>query len=293
MKKIIFLVFVFLLVLGGLFWSGKKSSVVESKDRVRVVTSGYVPYTLVKQIGGEHINLSMLLPVNAEPHSFEPTPGAIVTVDRADIFVYISDRLEPWAKDVLADKRDKALRLADVATPSEDPHVWMDFNNIHEMAKLLAETLSEKDPKNQSLYEENLKEFLTELDSLHQSYQEVLSTCQSREVVHIGHLAFKNLTKNYHLSLAALAGSSHDGEHSVHKLAELIKLIQEKNVKAIFTEETLSPRLSATVAEETGAQVLPLYTVEHISKEDFELQVTYGELMRRNLQSLKRGLACQ
>ena len=293
MKKIIFLVGMFLLVAGIAFWSDKKSTPTVEIKKLRVVVSGYVPYTLVRQLAGEEVEVSMLLPVNAEPHSFEPTPGVIVAVNQADIFVYISDRLEPWAKDVLGDKKDKVVRLADGAAPSEDPHVWMDFNNMRQMARLVTETLVQKDPKNQSIYEENLSDFLAELDSLDQTYREVLSSCQSNEVVHIGHLAFKNLTKNYHLSLTALAGASHDGEHSVHKLTELIKLIKHKNVKAIFTEETLSPRLSAMVAEETGAQVLPLYTVEHISKEDFDTQVTYGELMRRNLQSLKRGLACQ
>lgn len=261
----------------------------------RVVVSGYVPYTLVKQLAGDRAEVSMLLPANAEPHSFEPTPGALLKVKDADLFVYVSDRIEPWAKDIAsgAGKQTYVLQAARYAAASEDPHVWMDFKNVKQIAKAISSALAQKDPANKDAYAANLKAFDEEITALDEAYKKGLAACQSREVVHVGHLAFKNLTKNYDLSLSALAGSSHDGEHSVRKLAELVKFIKNNHVRVIFTEETLSPRLSAAVAGETGAEVLPLYTVEHVSKRDFDAGVTYGELMRRNLDSLQRGLGCQ
>ena len=261
----------------------------------RVVTSGYVPYTLAKQLSGGLADVTMLLPANAEPHSFEPTPGALVTVKNADIFIYVSDRIEPWAKDVLssAGEQTAVLQAAKYAASSDDPHVWMDFQNAKQIARAISFALVQKDPSHRAEYEAHLKAFEKELAELDAAYQTGLASCQSRQVVHVGHLAFGNLTKNYGLSLSALAGSSHDGENSVRRVAELIRFIKDNQIRAIFTEETLSPRLSAAVAEETGAQVLPLYTVEHVSKDDFDRGVTYGELMRRNLDSLQRGLGCQ
>ncbi|MGN1058407.1 MAG: metal ABC transporter substrate-binding protein [Candidatus Avelusimicrobium sp.] len=293
MKKIFF-VFIVLLVFSLLYCFFPRPPL-QKDGKISVVVSGYVPYTLARQIGGDKIALSMLLPANAEPHSFEPAPGDMVAVRRADVFVYVSPRLEPWAKDVLSASGPETLAVeaAAFAVPSEDPHVWMDFNNAGKIAAALAGALSEKDPQNQAFYRQNLDAFQTELAALDADYQRALADCRTREVVHIGHLAFKNLAQRYHLSLSALAGSSHDGEHSARKLADLVKFIRQKNVKTIFTEETLSPRLSASVAEETGAQILPLYTVEHVSKEDFARGVTYIELMRRNLESLKRGLECK
>ncbi len=261
----------------------------------RVVASGYVPYTLARQLAGEYADVSMLLPANAEPHSFEPTPGALVTVKNADIFAYVSDTIEPWAKDVLsaAGKNTAVVQAAQYTAPSDDPHVWMDFQNVKKIARALTAALQQKDPAHAAAYAANLQAFEQETDALDESFQKGLAHCQSREVVHVGHLAFRNLTDRYHLSLSALAGSSHDGENSVRQLAELVKFIKRNHIRAIFTEETLSPRLSAAVAGETGAEVLPLYTVEHVSKQDFDRGVTYGELMRRNLESLRRGLACQ
>ena len=264
-------------------------------QKPQVVTSGYVPYTLAKQLSGGLADVTMLLPANAEPHSFEPTPGALVTVKNADIFIYVSDRIEPWAKDVLssAGEQTAVVQAAKYAASSDDPHVWMDFQNAKQIARAISFALVQKDPSHRAEYEAHLKAFEKELAELDAAYQTGLASCQSRQVVHVGHLAFGNLTKNYGLSLSALAGSSHDGENSVRRVAELIGFIKDNQIRVIFTEETLSPRLSAAVAEETGAQVLPLYTVEHVSKDDFDRGVTYGELMRRNLDSLQRGLGCQ
>ncbi len=288
----------FLLAAALLWWlslSPRRHQVpVAEGEKVRVVVSGYVPYTLVKQLAGDQAEVAMLLPANAEPHSFEPTPGSLVTVRNADVFVYVSDQIEPWAKDVLSSAGEKTavVQAAQYAAPSDDPHVWMDFDNTQKIARAIVFALVQKDPSNRALYESNLKAFEQEISELDQAYKKGLASCQSRQVVHVGHFAFGNLTKNYDLSLSALAGSSHDGENSVKRLTELIKFIKENQIQAIFTEETLSPRLSAAVAEETGAKVLPLYTVEHVSKDDFDRGVTYGELMRRNLESLQRGLGC-
>lgn len=294
-------IFLFMFVAALMGWLSlsprwhKQEAANPQDGRLRVVTSGYVPYTLAKQIAGDGAEVSMLLPANAEPHSFEPTPGVLVTVRKADVFVYVSDRIEPWAKDVLtsAGKDTIVVQAALHTAPSEDPHVWMDFQNAKQIARAIAQALAEKDPSRQAMFQQNLQAFEAEMDTLDQAYQQGLSVCKSRQVVHIGHLAFGNLTKKYRLELSALAGSSHDGENSVRQLTELIKFIKANHIQAIFTEETLSPRLSAAVAAETGAQVLPLYTVEHVSKKDFDQGATYGELMRRNLESLQRGLVCQ
>lgn len=262
--------------------------------KLTVVASGYVPYGLAKQIGGDKIDVSMLLPANAEPHSFEPTPGAIVAVNGADAFIYVSGRLEPWAKELLAGVK-KTVRTVETGRPFEDdkdPHVWMSFANMGVMAAQVEKALAQQDPQNAAYYAANLEAFQKELSALDAEYTAALASCQSRDVVHVGHLAFGRLADSYGLKLQALAGSSHDGEQSVRNLARLMRFIKRNRVKNIFTEESVSPRLAQTVMRETGVTVLPLYTVEHVSKEDFDKGVTYTQFMRKNLDSLRRGLVC-
>ena len=297
MRKHLFSI-LFLLVAAGIWWASISSTVrnpVVDNDNPVLVTSGYVPYTLAKELAGEHVNVLMLLPPGAEPHAFEPTPGALITLQHADAFVYLSNELEPWAADLahLAHGKATVVKLADSVPAAADPHVWMNLENAKLLAAQLEKVLTQIDPTHELAYGENLAKFKAEIDALAQEFNTVLATCKTREVVHVGHLAFKNLTDAYDLTLTALAGTSHNGEHSAKKLAALVDEINAKHLTAIFTEETLSPRLAGAVAQETGAQILPLYPIEHISKKDFNDHVTYADLMRRNLESLARGLQCQ
>lgn len=288
----------FLIVAAAIWWASFSSTVrhpVADNDNPVVVVSGYVPYTLLKQLAADTVNLIMLLPPGAEPHSFEPTPGVLVSLKHADAFVYLSDKLEPWAADLAqaVPAKTPVLQLASRVPATQDPHVWMNLQNAPQLAAQLTTLLTDINPGRQIFYEENLKKFTQEIETLAAQYEAALANCESREVVHIGHLAFKNLTDAYNLQLTALAGTSHAGEHAAKKLAGLVDEIKAKHLSAIFTEEMLSPRLAQTVAQETGAQILPLYPIEHISKKDFNNAVTYGGLMRRNLASLTRGLQCQ
>lgn len=264
------------------------------EGQLTVVASGYVPYSLARQIGGDKIALSMLLPANAEPHSFEPTPGTLVAVNGADVVAYVSFRLEPWMKEVAAAASKKAL-LVETGKPfakENDPHVWMGFNNVRKMAAALEAAFAQKDPQNAAYYAENLKAFNAEMDELSVAYAAAFAACKHRTVVHIGHLAFGRLAQDYNLNLQALGGASHDGEQSVRSLARLVKLIRRDKIKTIFTEESVSPQLAKTIARETGVNLLPLYTVEHVSKEEFDNNITYVQFMRMNLENLQRGLVC-
>jgi zinc transport system substrate-binding protein len=263
-------------------------------DRAKIVVSGYVPYTFVKTLAGDSADILMLLPPSAEPHSFEPTPGVLVQLHEADAFIYVSDLLEPWAADLasaVADKT-KVLVLAEGVADSGDPHIWMNLQNAPLLADEIAQLLLQVVPQNQMLIKRNLSKFKEEISALQDAFAASLPFCQNKEAVHIGHLAFGNLLTPYGITLTALSGTSHEGEHSVKKVIELVGRIQQKNIQTIFTEETLSPRLAQVIARETKVQLLPLYPIEHISKQDFDNQVTYGDFMRRNLTSLQRGLQC-
>ena len=282
------------MIVGSLFWgvSHKKKAPVTAGPKI--VVSGYVPYTLARQIAGDTAEILMLLPSGAEPHSFEPTPGALVALNQADAFIYVSKELEPWAVDLAkaAGEKTRVLALAESFPKGQDPHVWMNIGQAELLAYQIAALFEKIAPQNRSVTDKNSFELSMELLALQDEFTQGLSSCQYHEVVHIGHLAFGNLLRPYGITLTTLAGTSHEGEHSVKKLAQLVHEIKAKKIPFIFTEEVVSPALAQTVAQETGTQILPLYSIEHISKDDFEQNVTYAELMRRNLANLKRGLVC-
>ena len=294
--------YVVLILLGVLaaayWWQGNTSSHQErsggsSHPKLQVVTSGYVPYTLTKEIAGDLVDIQMLVPPGTEPHSFEPTPGAIIAVDKADIFLYSSLQLEPWVKDLLAGlPKARSIETSPVL-PGEDPHVWMTPIGALSIAKNIEKALAKADPSHKSVYKENLKQFEKEMQQLHKDFDEGLKTCQSYNLIHIGHLAFKALAETYDLNLQALSNTSHQSEHSVYKITGLIRFVKGRKVAAVFTEEMVSPDLARMVAQETKVKILPLYTIEEVSKADFEQGVRYTDYMRRNLHNLQEGLQCQ
>ena len=292
MKKI-FVAVCCLLVAGVLWQSCRRSA--QTPLLPSVVVSGYVPYTLVRQLVGEAVPVEMLLPAGAEPHAFEPTPFALVQLQNAAAFIYTSAEIEPWAADLAqsaAGKNTPILELAATVEKSADPHVWMNLQNAQKMVFQLAQLLMQLFPQEQEKIQQNYAQMADELTELETQFQQTLTGCAYKEVVHIGHLAFGNLLTPYGIKLTALSGTSHEGEHSAQKLVELVRQIKAQQIPAIFTEETLSPRLAQTVAAETGVEILNLYPIEHISKRDFDAHATYADLMRRNLQNLARGLKC-
>ena len=297
-KKITAVLILLLLAAFGFWWwkgtaPAQAPSAVAPAEKLKVTASGYVAYTLLKQIGGERVQVTMLVPPGTEPHSFEPTPGSIIAVADSDLFVFVSPRVEPWVKDILQGVSGVNALEAGPSLPEQDPHIWMTPYGALEMAKRIEKALIKADPAGKAYYQARFDAFEKEIKALHDDFNRELASCQTRAVVHVGHLAFGNLARAYGLEFEALTGTSHQGEHSVQRLASLVRFIRRHGVPAVYTEEMIASDLADTVAQETGVRVLPLYTVEEVSKRDFDAGITYTDYMRRNLHNLKEGLKCQ
>ena len=297
MKKLGTILIVLLLIAGAVwYFKGNNSSAVSSvgsHEKLQVLTSSYVVYALAREIGGEEIELSMLVPPGTEPHHFEPNPGTIIAANGADLFFYVSQEAEPWVKDILSGLPNLTGVETAPIEPGEDPHVWMTPYGALSMAKQIATSLSKADSSKKSFFQQNLKQFEKQIARLHAEFEKGLSNCKYKDIVHVGHLAFKALADTYGLSLQALTGTSEQGEHSVYKITGLVRFIRQKKLAAVFTEELVPPELARTIAQETGVRILPLYTIEEVSKADFDSNITYTEYMRRNLHNLQEGLQCQ
>ena len=263
------------------------------QDKLHVVASNYAVYALAREVGGEKIDLSLLVEPGTEPHHFEPTPGTIIAVNDADLFIYSSAQAEPWVNDILKGLAAPHRLAAAPIEPEEDPHVWMTPYGALSMAKRITTALTKADPAYKQIYQANLSRFEQQMTRLHEDIENSLASCRHHNLVHVGHLAFAPLADAYGLKLSALSGTSHQGEHSVLKVTGMVRLIRGHHVPAVFTEEMLSPDLAQLLARETRVKLLPLYTIEEVSKEDFERGVTYEEYMRRNLSNLQEGLQCQ
>ncbi len=144
-----------------------------------------------------------------------------------------------------------------------DPHVWTDPVNAGFWALAVRDTLIALDPAHEAVYTANADAYLGELAAVAQQVQDQIETIpEDRRYIVTNHLAFNYFTERFGLTLVGVVipGGSTTSEPSVQEVLNLIEVVQEYNVPAIFTETTVSEDLAQQIADETGAGITRLYT---------------------------------
>ncbi len=269
-----------------------------------------------REIAGDCAEIVPLLPPGAEAHSYSPSPGDMVRLTGARLFLYLSNDMETWVPGLVADAPATLLvrtvapeSEADFGTEAEthahddscghehlglDPHIWLDPLRAQAMADRIAAALAEADPAHAGAYRANATALQNRIMELHAEIEKGLAGCRTRTLICGGHFAFGHFAERYGLRhLSPYQGFSPDAQPSPRALAELVRRMRALGTTAIFYEEILDPRLARVLADETGAQLLPLHSMHNVTKEDIASGATYFTLMRRNLANLQQGLGCE
>jgi zinc transport system substrate-binding protein len=160
-----------------------------------------------------------------------------------------------------------------------------------EEVKKIANGFMTVDPQNSSYYQKNANTLDAKLTQIDKEFMQNLSDCKLRDFV-TSHAAFGYLAKQYGLNQITISGISPDAEPSTRQLANVAKVAKEKQVKYIFFESLISPKLSETIANEIGADTLVLDPLEGLSDDDIKEGKNYFTVMRENLKNLKLALQC-
>lgn len=293
----------------------KEEKQLETK-KLTVVTTLFPLYDFAKNIGGQYAEVFLLLPPGVESHGFEPTPEDIIRINKANIFVYTGKYMEPWAEKILKGIDNKALVIVDSSKGVKlikgaddhshshghkhahahemDPHIWLDFENAQKMVDNILKGFIAADPANESVYRKNAENYKSILIDLDSRFREGLALCKTRYFIHGGHYAFGYMAKRYGLNyISAYHGFSPDAEPTARRIRELIRNMRKHNIRHVFYEELISPRVAEVIAKETGAELLKLHGAHNITKKDWDKGVTFAEIMQQNLVNLKIGLQCQ
>jgi zinc transport system substrate-binding protein len=304
-----------LLLLGGLFLPAcsKPESAAPTASKLQVVTSLFPLYDFVRQIGGDQVEVTLLLPPGVEAHSFDPKPEDILRVNRAGLFIYTHKAMELWAATIAASVDPKKVTIVDASIGTQlrqssghgdehdadaphagviDPHLWLDFANAQVMVGTIAQAMAKKDPVHGELYAANAAAYRDRLDTLDAAYRTALADCKKRTLLQGGHFALGYLTARYGLKYHAAAAVNPEAEPTAATMAALVQQMRRNNLHYLFSEELVSPKLAQTIAKEAGGAVLLLSAAHNISKADLEQGITFVEIMERNLKNLQIGLEC-
>ncbi|MFA7061330.1 MAG: zinc ABC transporter substrate-binding protein [Pedobacter sp.] len=316
MKRVFWLVFFAMITLAIMF-AGCARHEQKQSTKLQVITSLFPLYDFARTIAGDKGEVSLLLPPGMEPHSYEPKPDDIMRIRKAGLFIYTNRYMEPWAETLLKgiDRRkaqvvdaghgvtylkagmdaghDHVGHSAEEHGSGMDPHIWLDFGNDRIIvANILAGFLL-ADPANAAYYRANAAGLDAKLEALDQRYQRGLASCSTKVFLHGGHFAFGYMAHRYGLEYHSLSGVSSESEPSASRMTAMVRQIKQSGVRYLFAEELLSPRLTETLAEETGVGVLKIHGAHNLGRDDFKRGVTFIELMEKNLNNLQKGLGCR
>jgi len=278
----------------------------ETTKKLEVITTLFPQYDFVRQIAGDKVNVTLLLPPGANAHIFEPTPADIIKMNNADLFIYTGEEMEAWTYKIVngLNKRVSILDISEhLHIPMEeheheeghvhtiDPHYFTNLNYSQMTVIEITEILSEKDPENKEFYINNANAYIEKLEALDNEFEKAVKNKTRDKIVFGGRFAFHYFTEKYNLDyISAYDGCSDGSEPSVKRISEIVNTVTKEDIKIIYHEELVDPKIAKSIAEQTGAKILLLHTCHNISKEDMTNGVTYLDLMETNLKNLKEGL---
>lgn len=306
-KNLTILLFIGALIVGGIYLFSntvsKNTSVSNPASRkLRVETSFYPLYYFASQIGGNKAEVTNITPSGAEPHDYDPSTRDITDIEKSNMLV-LNGGVESWGDKIrnnLMGTRVTVVtagaglltqQVVEEGKNQVDPHVWLDPINAKKEAHVITLGFTKIDSANTSYYEQNERTLDAKLDQLDSTYKTGLASCKQKDII-TSHAAFGYLATRYNLRQVAIAGLSPDAEPSAQQLADVAKFAKDNNVKYIFFESLISPKLSQTIASEIGAQTMVLDPIEGVSNDDMKAGKDYYSIMQDNLKNLQIALEC-
>lgn len=267
----------------------------ESNSRLNIVASFYPIFEFVKQIGGDRVAVTSLIPVGVEPHDYEPTIQQIQNAESADAIFFNGLGFESsWLSRIDNNNLVDTSLGANITNTGNaiDPHIWLDPILVKNQVKNIEKALIELDPENKEYYQNNAINFTTALGSLDALIRSTLQTCDKKDFIAF-HDAFSYFANRYGLKQHSIQGASPEGEVLPQRIQEIVELARDLGINVLYSEELVDPRFAEIIAQEIpNGRVLILSPIEGIDSDEQEAGIGYLDKMRENIDNLKVGLQC-
>lgn len=252
-------------------------------EKLHVVATTSIVADVVSNVGAGWIDLHTLIPPDTDPHTFEPTPrdasaihdANVVFVNGAGLETFLDKLLTSAGDQVVVVSVSEGVDLLSVEGQEEhgddehdheqevDPHTWFDPNSVIVWVDNIERALAQLDPSHAEQYAESAAAYRAELMELDQWVRDQLAPIPEadRKLV-TDHTVFGYLARRYELEQvgAVFPGYNTLAEPSAQELAQLERAIRSEDIQTIFVGRSVSSDLAQRVAEDTGIEVVRLYT---------------------------------
>jgi len=291
---------VFLLV-SILSSSCQQSSRIES-NKICVSTSVFPIYDMVRNIGGEHIEVFYIVPIGANPHTYEPVPSAIQKLQKADLFLGIHPEFDGWIGDYLPESANQIFLQSEDHEGEEDdhehdhggevnsqhgnPHIWLSVRNAIQLVEKMVEIFSSMDEENRAYYRKNQVIYVDQLNQLDDKIKGLFDTVETRKFIQ-WHPAWDYFAEDYDLEIVGTIESGHGDEPSIKEFKMLIEKAIQEHVKIVVIGLNLESTAAEALEKEINGKRLRLDTIGNPS---VEVKSSYLKMMYTNAKLLAETL---
>ena len=282
----------------------------QAQEKVKVLASFSILADLVREVGGDRVEVSTLVGTNTDMHGFQPTPAHAKAVATAQLVVINGLGLEGWADRLVKAANFKGTRL--VATKGVkaltaeveghghkhqhkhsdryDPHAWQEVANVKIYVTNIRDALSAVDPAGKDVYAKNAAAYLQKLHALEAEIKQLFAGLSEKERrVITSHDAFHYFGDAYGIEFLAAQAAGGETQPSARDVAKLIQQIKKEGIKAIFVENISSPRIVEQIAKETGAKIGGTLYSDALSDAKGPA-ATYLDMIRHNAKTIAAAL---
>jgi zinc transport system substrate-binding protein len=230
--------------------------------KINVATTISPLADFITAVGGDKVEVTVLVPPGAEPHTYEPTPTQMKDVALADLYVMNGGGLEFWMDKVLQVNKDmlivdssRGVKLVNESGGETDPHIWISLRNAAIQVNNICTALIQVDPANKDYYGKNRDDYLLKLKALDEELNQTFAAKSGRIFI-VYHPAWTYFARDYNLDQIPIL--ENEKEPGPKYLGSIIDLARRNNITVIFVEPQYNPKSAEVIAQEIKAKVVAL-----------------------------------
>ncbi len=272
-----------------------------AQAKLKVVTTFTIIADMASNVAGDTAEVISITKPGAEIHNYQPTPKDIVGAQDADLILWNGLNLEQWFEKFLANLSDVPSAVISegvepmsiVAGPysgKPNPHAWMSPTDAQVYVDNIARAMAEQDPENADVYKANAEKYKAEIEARVAPIRRSLAAIPDNErwlVTSEG--AFSYLARDFNLKELFLWPINADQQGTPQQVRKVIDEVRANNIKAVFSESTISPAAAKQVARETDASYAGVLYVDSLSGPEGQVP-TYLDLLSVTTETIAAGL---
>ncbi len=313
MKKTVLLIMslVIMLTFSGCSDQGKKE-----REKLSVVTTIFPLYDWAREIIGDSsdVELTLLMNKGTDLHNYQPTTDDIIRISESDLFIYVGGESDEWITDILKTAVNRDMRQLNLMNEMKDflkteehvegmqddehsddeeydEHIWLSLNNARQACMLILEQLKAIDPANSALYKENYENYISGITTLDDEYRNVINSSTNKTLLFADRFPFRYLVSDYGIQYyAAFSGCSAETEASFETIRFLAEKTDELGLKYIMVLENNNEKIAQAIINSTVSRNQSIEHLDSLQSTTLNDRVTYLEVMKRNLEVLRKVL---